>query len=46
MPGQYLFLEVPDTGWLARAYSIGNAPNPDGRIELQIRRASDGRATG
>lgn len=34
--GQYLMLE--GTAWLARAYSIGSAPRPDGTIKLQIRR--------
>jgi CDP-4-dehydro-6-deoxyglucose reductase len=43
MPGQYLLLEIPDSGWLARAYSIGNPPRPDGRVELQVRHAADGR---
>ena len=46
IPGQYLLLEIPGTGWLARAYSIGSAPRDDGSIELQIRRATDGRVTG
>ena len=46
IPGQYLLLEIPGTGWLARAYSIGSAPRDDGSIELQIRRAADGRVTG
>jgi len=43
MPGQYLHLLPPQSGWLARAYSIANAPRTDGSIELQIRRAKDGR---
>ena len=43
MPGQCLLLEIPESGWLARAYSIGNAPRPDGRVELQVRHAADGR---
>lgn len=46
IPGQYLMLEVPGTAWLARAYSIGSAPRPDGTIELQIRRTDEGRVTG
>lgn len=43
MPGQYLHILPPQGGWLARAYSIANAPRTDGSIELQIRRAKDGR---
>lgn len=46
IPGQYLLLEIPGTAWLARAYSIGNAPRDDGTIELQIRRAAEGRVSG
>ena len=42
-PGQYLELQVPGTSWLARAYSIGNAPRPDGSVELQVRRVEGGR---
>lgn len=45
IPGQYLLLEIPGTGWLARAYSIGSPPRSDGSVELQIRRTDDGRAT-
>ncbi len=43
IPGQYLEVQVPGSPWLARAYSIGNAPRPDDSIELQIRRVSHGR---
>jgi len=43
MPGQYLELLPPQSGWLARAYSIGNAPREDGSVELQVRRVPDGR---
>jgi CDP-4-dehydro-6-deoxyglucose reductase len=42
-PGQYLQLQVPGTSWLARAYSIGNAPRADGSVELQVRRVDGGR---
>jgi CDP-4-dehydro-6-deoxyglucose reductase len=45
IPGQYILLEIPGTGWLARAYSIGSAPRADGSIELQIRRSDEGRET-
>jgi len=43
MPGQYLELLPPQGGWLARAYSIGNAPREDGSVELQVRRVPGGR---
>jgi len=43
--GQYLELFAPDRHWMSRAYSIGNAPHADGRIELQLRRAPGGRFT-
>jgi len=46
IPGQYLLIEIPDSRWLARAYSLGSAPRPDGSIELQIRRTAEGRVTG
>ena len=45
MPGQYLEILPPEAGWLARAYSIGNAPREDGSVELQIRRVEGGRLT-
>lgn len=43
VPGQYLELQVSGSPWLARSYSIGNAPLPDGSVELQVRRVGDGR---
>jgi len=43
VPGQYLELWVPNTGWMSRAYSIANPPRPDGSIELQIRKVEGGR---
>jgi CDP-4-dehydro-6-deoxyglucose reductase len=43
MPGQYLEILPPEVGWLARAYSIGNAPRDDGSVELQIRHVVGGR---
>ena len=43
IPGQYLEILPPEPGWLARAYSIGNAPRADGGIELQIRHVHGGR---
>lgn len=46
VPGQYLEVQVPETSWLARAYSLGNAPRPDGSVELQIRRVEGGRLSG
>lgn len=47
MPGQYLEILPPEAeaGWLARAYSIGNAPRDDGSVELQIRHVTGGRLT-
>lgn len=45
IPGQYLEIWQPTSSWLSRAYSIGNAPRPDGEIELQIRKVDDGRFT-
>ncbi len=45
MPGQYLEILPPEEGWLARAYSIGNAPRDDGSVELQVRHVTDGRLT-
>jgi CDP-4-dehydro-6-deoxyglucose reductase, E3 len=41
--GQYIEIFHPNGIFLPRAYSIGNAPNADGSIELQIRYAPDGR---
>jgi CDP-4-dehydro-6-deoxyglucose reductase len=43
MPGQYLEILPLEGGWLARAYSIGNALRDDGSVELQIRRVAKGR---
>jgi CDP-4-dehydro-6-deoxyglucose reductase len=45
MAGQYLELLPPQSGWLSRAYSIGNAPRDDGSVELQVRRVASGRMT-
>lgn len=45
IPGQYLEVLNPEKSWLGRAYSIGNAPRPDGSIELQIRLTPEGRMT-
>ncbi|MGD9629371.1 MAG: FAD-binding oxidoreductase [Pyrinomonadaceae bacterium] len=43
IPGQYVEI-IPSNGeWLPRAYSIGNAPQNDGSIELQIRYVEGGR---
>lgn len=41
--GDYLELCVPNTSWLSRAYSIGNAPRADGSVEIQLRRVLGGR---
>lgn len=43
IPGQYLEILPPNAGWLARAYSIGNAPRDDGSVELQVRHVHGGR---
>ncbi len=43
VPGQYLELWVPDSPWMSRAYSIGNAPSEDGRVELRLRAVKGGR---
>jgi CDP-4-dehydro-6-deoxyglucose reductase len=43
IPGQYLEVQVPGSPWLARAYSVGNAPRPDDSVELQVRRVKGGR---
>lgn len=42
-PGQYLEVWVPDSPFMSRAYSIGNAPHEDGSVELQVRRVEGGR---
>ena len=43
VPGQYLEIAVPDSHFMARAYSIANAPRSDDTLELQIRRVEGGR---
>jgi len=43
-PGQYVTIGNPGAGIPARAYSIANAPRPDGELVLQVARA-DGGAT-
>jgi len=45
MPGQYLELWLPDSALMSRAYSIANAPEGDGSIELHVRRVDGGRFT-
>jgi CDP-4-dehydro-6-deoxyglucose reductase len=41
-PGQYVTLGNPRNGIPARAYSISNAPRPDGELVLQVARADGG----
>lgn len=41
-PGQYVMLGDPRSDAPPRAYSIANAPRPDGEIVLQVARAADG----
>ncbi|MBE2259456.1 MAG: 2Fe-2S iron-sulfur cluster binding domain-containing protein [Rhodobacteraceae bacterium] len=41
-PGQYVTLGDDSAGIPCRAYSIANAPRPDGEIVLQVARADDG----
>lgn len=41
-PGQYVMLGGPQDRAPARAYSVANAPRPDGEIVLQVARADDG----
>jgi len=41
-PGQYVTLGNPGAGIPPRAYSIANAPRPDGELVLQIARAEGG----
>lgn len=41
-PGQYVTIGNPQAGAPARAYSISNAPRPDGELVLQVARAEDG----
>ncbi len=43
MPGQYVEIIPPNGQWLPRAYSIGNATQIGGSIELQIRNVEEGR---
>jgi CDP-4-dehydro-6-deoxyglucose reductase len=43
IPGQYVEVQIPDSDWMSRAYSIGNSPREDGSIELQIHRVEGGR---
>lgn len=43
-PGQYLYLRFADGQH--RAYSIANAPQPDGRLELHIRQVPGGLFSG
>ena len=45
VPGQYVELWQPDADHLSRSYSIANAPDGSGRIELHIRRVAGGRFT-
>ncbi len=41
-PGQYVMLGNPRADIPLRAYSIANAPRPDGELVLQVARADDG----
>jgi CDP-4-dehydro-6-deoxyglucose reductase len=41
-PGQYVMLGGPPDLAPPRAYSVANAPRPDGEIVLQVARAADG----
>ncbi|MGE8686722.1 MAG: 2Fe-2S iron-sulfur cluster-binding protein [Achromobacter sp.] len=41
-PGQYVMLGDPGAGIAPRAYSISNAPRPDGELVLQIARMEGG----
>ncbi|MEZ5607712.1 MAG: 2Fe-2S iron-sulfur cluster-binding protein [Burkholderiaceae bacterium] len=41
-PGQYVTVGDPRSGVPARAYSISNAPRPDGELVLQVARADGG----
>ena len=43
IPGQYVEVWIPDSPYLSRSYSIGNAPREDGSIDLQIRQVEGGR---
>ena len=44
-PGQYVELWQPDAPFMSRAYSIANAPDGEGSLELHIRRVEGGRFT-
>ncbi|HVB58962.1 MAG TPA: FAD-binding oxidoreductase [Candidatus Acidoferrales bacterium] len=44
-PGQYLELWQPESSYMSRAYSIANAPEGDGSVELHIHRVESGRFT-
>lgn len=46
VPGQYIELWQPGSDHLSRSYSIANAPDGSGRIELHLRRVAGGRFTG
>jgi len=41
-PGQYVTIGDPRAGYPMRAYSISNAPRPDGELVLHVARADDG----
>jgi len=41
-PGQYVTVGSADAGVPPRAYSIANAPRPDGEITLQVARSDEG----
>jgi CDP-4-dehydro-6-deoxyglucose reductase len=45
VPGQYIELWQPESTNMSRAYSIANAPEGDGSVELHIRRIEGGRFT-
>jgi CDP-4-dehydro-6-deoxyglucose reductase len=45
-PGQYVTLGDARAGLAPRAYSIANAPRPDGEIVLQVARADGGATSG
>ena len=45
-PGQYVDLHVPGARGVRRSFSMSNLPDPDGRIELMIKRYPGGRFSG
>lgn len=45
-PGQYVMLGNPEADAPPRAYSVANAPRPDGEIVLQIARQENGCTSG